>query len=138
VLYELRTTNVLVDQSTSIIRSVVDYKLDIGAIPTGVVLRAVQWTDEFPLDKLTLVGKIWKEDGTTEVAPIIYTWEDIRRLRDTQLSLTDWTQVTDAPLAAEQVQNFAVWRQQLRALPQMYATPEEAHAQYELLVATKP
>lgn len=47
--------------------------------------------------------------------------EQVRRERDLILSSTDWTQVPDSPLTAEQRSEWQMYRQRLRDLPSDYA-----------------
>jgi len=44
-------------------------------------------------------------------------WYWLRRRRDNLLSASDWTQMPDSPLTAEQKTAWATYRQQLRDLP---------------------
>ena len=44
-------------------------------------------------------------------------WEVIRGQRDDKLSMTDWTQMPDAPLTEEKKLEWRVYRQALRDLP---------------------
>lgn len=50
----------------------------------------------------------------------------IRFIRDAALRDTDWTQTLDAPLTAEQKQQWAQYRQQLRDLTTKYPDVDEA------------
>jgi len=47
--------------------------------------------------------------------------EQVRRDRDLMLSSTDWTQVPDSPLTAEQRSEWQMYRQRLRDLPSDYS-----------------
>lgn len=47
----------------------------------------------------------------------------VRLQRNELLSASDWTQVTDAPLSAEQVAAFAAYRQELREIPNQAGFP---------------
>lgn len=49
-------------------------------------------------------------------------WAKIRAKRDELLTASDWTQVADAPVDSEA---WTAYRQQLRDLPETYATPQE-------------
>lgn len=53
------------------------------------------------------------------------TWDTIRAPRDFLLAGSDWTQLADAPLAQEQKNAWATYRQALRDLPSSFSTPEE-------------
>lgn len=44
-------------------------------------------------------------------------WTAIRSKRDRLILSTDWTQVGDSPLSIEKIEEFKVYRQQLRDLP---------------------
>ena len=47
--------------------------------------------------------------------------DPLRAIRDRLLSLTDWTQMPDSPLTAEQRAAWAAYRQALRDLPETYS-----------------
>lgn len=49
------------------------------------------------------------------------TWLDLRVVRNSKLSDTDWTQLPDAPASKKEA--WAAYRQQLRDLPQTYPDP---------------
>ena len=49
-------------------------------------------------------------------------WDAIRVERDRLLAASDWTQVSDAPVDAAA---WASYRQQLRDIPQDFATPDD-------------
>lgn len=57
-------------------------------------------------------GKIIDNVSTDEIA------NDVRRYRNSLLSESDWTQLDDVPLNAEQVQAWRVYRQELRDFPE--------------------
>lgn len=134
----VKAIGVLVDVTTNIIQAVAPYNFDLSSTLESQAYRTVLWWRSNPYDPKTLVGKRWLEDGTVEDVPILHTWESVRTRRDTALTSTDWTQVGDTPLSSEKVQEFAVWRQQLRDLPQQYATPDEAMVALEVLLNNKP
>jgi hypothetical protein len=46
---------------------------------------------------------------------------ELRQQRDLMLSSTDWTQVPDSPLTAEQRSEWQMYRQRLRDLPSDYS-----------------
>lgn len=48
---------------------------------------------------------------------------DARAKRDRLLSATDWTQIPDAPLTADQKAAYAAYRQALRDVPQQAGFP---------------
>lgn len=51
------------------------------------------------------------------------TWDIIRGMRDGFLKSSDYTQLPDFPAAKKE--EWATYRQALRDIPQIYATPEE-------------
>jgi hypothetical protein len=59
-----------------------------------------------------------------EPEPAPLTWDDIRSVRNGVLTQCDWTQLADAPLTTEQRAAWASYRQQIRAVPQTFETPE--------------
>jgi len=52
-------------------------------------------------------------------------WAQVRAERDRLLVESDWTQMPDSPLNGEQKNAWADYRQELRDLPQSFATPDE-------------
>lgn len=57
-------------------------------------------------------------------ALIAQAWGLIRAERDRRIAATDYTQMPDAPLTAEQRQAFAAYRQALRDIPQDHNSPD--------------
>jgi hypothetical protein len=55
-----------------------------------------------------------------DVMPL--TWDDIRKKRDDLLALSDWTQLSDAPVDQTA---WATYRKVLRDIPQSYANPAD-------------
>lgn len=53
------------------------------------------------------------------------TWIGVRGKRNLLLSQSDWTQLPDAPLTAEQRQEWSKYRQDLRDLPQTFENAED-------------
>ena len=51
-------------------------------------------------------------------------WKQIRVQRDPLMRETDWTQMPDAQLTAEQKAEFSDYRQALRDIPQTYPDPD--------------
>ena len=68
--------------------------------------------------------------GTDLPAPVLaaailaQAWDLIRAERDRRIAATDYTQMPDAPLTAEQRQAFAEYRQALRDIPQDHDSPD--------------
>lgn len=52
-------------------------------------------------------------------------WLDIRRIRDSFMMATDWTQMPDAPLSESKKTEFTTYRQILRDIPQTYDNPDD-------------
>jgi hypothetical protein len=59
-----------------------------------------------------LVGEAFEAPTTPTM-----TEAEARQMRDARLRASDWTQLADAPLAAEQVAAWAAYRAALRAVP---------------------
>lgn len=59
----------------------------------------------------------WPNKKTTEPADVVDPWEEGRSIRDRRISATDWTQLADVQLSAQQVADYANYRQALRDLP---------------------
>ena len=91
-----------------------------GPIPYREVLARTGLTDTVGLTEL----------GWIEHMPIIEEPEitkaqidqGIRSLRTHLLQQSDWTQVVDSPLSSTQKAAWATYRQQLRDMPQTFAT----------------
>ena len=56
--------------------------------------------------------------------PRSWTWHEIRRGRDMLLASSDWTQMPDADLTPQQVEEARVYRQRLRDLTELYNHPD--------------
>jgi hypothetical protein len=52
-------------------------------------------------------------------------WDSIRDERDRLLGASDWTQVADAPLTADEKTAWADYRQALRDVPQDFDSPDD-------------
>ena len=61
------------------------------------------------------------DDMIVEITDPAEIAQSIRQRRDFRLARTDWTQMSDSPLAPETVEAFRLYRQELRDLPQQYA-----------------
>lgn len=57
--------------------------------------------------------------------PNSLTWEEIRIKRDALLTSSDWTQVKDAPISANEQEMWSAYRQLLRDIPQMYENAKD-------------
>ena len=63
----------------------------------------------------TVVDKIKSNSELNESALI-----DLRQHRDSLLSQTDWTQISDAPISDSEKERYKIYRQKLRDMPQEY------------------
>ena len=62
----------------------------------------------------------------------------IRKIRNEELAKSDWTQMPDSPLSEVQKTNWAMWRQQLRELPNSFNDVESAQLALNTLLENKP
>jgi hypothetical protein len=62
----------------------------------------------------------------------------IRQRRKQALLESDWTQARDCPLSVEAQELWALWRQDLRDLPQKHTTAEAAEAAIDAILASTP
>lgn len=84
------------------------------AIVTGYVCNDGTWTQQWeclPFTTEEIQVRTNKE------------WDFFRTKRNAFLRLTDWTQVTDAPVTEQQRTDWTVYRQQLRDLPSITTDP---------------
>lgn len=79
------------------------------------------------LDPKPGLGLGWTHENGEFVAPprISFTWDDIRTTRNSFLSESDWTQMSDAPLTDVERAAWAVYRQALRDVPQQFVDPDD-------------
>ncbi len=92
----------------------------------NVVLAREGWSSPdgltVPVPDGVAVGPGWLyADGDFIAPPVVITWDDIREQRDAKLAFCDWTQVADAPVDQ---QAWAVYRQELRDVPQDFGSPD--------------
>jgi hypothetical protein len=52
-------------------------------------------------------------------------WNMIRSYRNELLTRCDWTQLADAPITPYELDEWRIYRQTLRDLPELYETPDE-------------
>lgn len=74
------------------------------------------WTQAFEIVPLT------EEEIQANTA---YQEANIRAQRDNQLFLSDWTQLQDSPLSNEEVELWAIYRQELRDITTQSSYPEK-------------
>ena len=65
------------------------------------------------------------EEQRLKVKFILYGWEAVKVQRNSLLSQTDWTQLSDAVLSIEEKAAWQEYRQALRDIPQDFANPED-------------
>lgn len=78
---------------------------------SGDDLSGLEWLDDSPVPTAAEVA-----DGE-----VLLAWQQVRAERDRLLAASDWTQVADAPVDSAA---WAVYRQQLRDVPQDFASPD--------------
>jgi hypothetical protein len=61
---------------------------------------------------------------------------EVRNQRNQMLAQSDWTQMTDSPLSAEQKAAWAAYRQQLRDLPATIT--EKTENWFDVVFPTRP
>lgn len=124
-----------IDKTTHIVENVVTF--EAPSVPLQV--PGNQYTMEVAAARPEeYLGKVRNPiDGTFSAPTPIYTWEEVRAIRDIELQKTDWTQVNDAPLTPYQVYEFSEWRQKLRDVTEN-STPNEAYDALKALIAAKP
>lgn len=76
-------------------------------------------------------SEVWQVSGTTctrtwtaAAQDSASSWQYIRNVRDELLASCDWTQLVDAPLTTQLKADWATYRQDLRDVPQTYATAQ--------------
>lgn len=126
----------MIDQDgfpTAFYDDVVHSSIPQGALP----IEDAQWTEflENPGQR------IW--DGTnivpgTPTVPDDNRWVILRRKRDIALASSDWTQIPDSPLTQVDKDAWAVWRQELRDIPQDYPVINDAEIQLQTLTDNPP
>ena len=66
--------------------------------------------------------KHFDENGLREIEEINTSWNEIRSVRNEELTKSDWRAVTDRTISDE----WVAYRQFLRDLPENYESPNEA------------
>ena len=67
-------------------------------------------------------GEVVSKPEPTNAEKNVAALEELREMRNSALQWCDWTQVPDSPLSSEQRSEWQMYRQQLRDLPNDYAT----------------
>lgn len=96
-----------------------------GYLPVIVIEEP---TAEKPIVKYRQLNGRIEQYAVAAPIPAVPTEEQqemqVRAQRNSLLSLSDWTQLADAPLTAEQKQEWAEYRQALRDVPEQAGFPE--------------
>lgn len=53
------------------------------------------------------------------------TWEQVRKQRESKLRASDWTQMPDTALSAEEVDEWRKYRQELRNITETFDNPDK-------------
>lgn len=70
-------------------------------------------------------AQVAEQTAQDESARLPRLWEQLRVARNKKLTSCDWTQLSDAPITAEQVEAWRLYRQALRDLPQTVTDPTQ-------------
>jgi len=130
-----RTYRFVVNKSDEVAVGTANYDISEESLGDLFVLRSIEVLAGTYFDPGEVLGKRITADGI--IIPVV-SWDTVREMRDAELQRTDWTQIPDAPLPSQVTQEFAIWRQQLRDLPQVALTAEEGLDQLEALIGMKP
>ena len=104
---------VIVEDSTGKITSTgVCLEEDFNVVPDGCT--AYENTGNWGDDTHKLVNGEFVEIVQTDAEALDEMWFSVRTIRDGRLKMSDWTQVTDSPLTAEQRSAWQMYRQTLR------------------------
>lgn len=83
--------------------------------------KGSEWNKNYVPGTPSFDGNVWKEtweevDASDEEIEqrLSHQWDRVRHLRNKLLSISDYTQLPDAPLTLEKKQEFEAYRQQLR------------------------
>ncbi len=73
------------------------------------------------LTQMVVDGKVTDKPEPSDEEKTVALMAEIREIRSYGLSSSDWTQLPDSPLTAEQKSEWQMYRQKLRDLPNDYA-----------------
>lgn len=107
----------------------IEYRLEGGPFGTKPSNQRIETLGEFePLINIFFEEKqrrIDAEIAAQEAAEAARDyWEELRTIRDYLLSQSDWTQLPDVSLTEEQKTLWAIYRQELRDLPENITDPK--------------
>lgn len=83
-----------------------------------------KWID-IPDGQTVAEGDLYNDGTFTTPTPPPQTWDEIRAKRNALLLETDWTQLADTTLTAEQSTAYKIYRRALKDLPQNFDNPED-------------
>jgi hypothetical protein len=99
----------------------IEKKASVGVVSVYPVDLERKWNKDYTIGNPVLVGDSWFESWNETDKPqneiqdlIDRRWVKIRKQRNELLGESDWTQLRDCPLDSQKVQEWAVYRQQLR------------------------
>jgi len=111
---------VIVDDKTgTILGTGICQECDFNLIPDGTTayVNTGDWRD----DTHRLVSGEFVEIVQTDAEALEDMWLSVRTIRDGRLKQSDWTQMPDSPLTADQRSEWQIYRQQLRDITDDYA-----------------
>lgn len=106
----------IVDNQTGVILGTgICQESDFNLVPAGTTayVNTGDWRD----DTHKLVNGEFVEIVQTDADLLAEAWLGARTIRDGRLKQSDWTQVSDSPLTAEQRSEWQMYRQRLRDIP---------------------
>lgn len=98
-------------------------------VPDGYSLATIAAADAVPASKRVVSTSVEMISGAPKYVHVLADmteaeiWAPVRAERDARLATCDWTQLADAPLAAEVKSAWATYRQALRDLPETQTDP---------------
>lgn len=104
---------------------------DESPLEPGVFLVPAGCVEVAPPDVGTDQYAVWNNDAWEVLdkpvvepePPVVVTWSEVREFRNALLRESDWSMLTDAPLTDEQRDEWVVYRQALRDVPQTQDDP---------------
>ncbi len=110
----------IVDNDTGIILGTgICQDCDFDLVPEGTTayVNTGDWRD----DTHKLVNGEFVEIVQSDAEALEEMWLSVRTIRDGRLKKSDWTQMPDSPLSADQRSEWQIYRQQLRDITDDYA-----------------
>lgn len=112
-------------------------------IPKGCIeLTIEKWEDLQVNPNQRYFRKRWKLIELTPVLKIVpeiieINWPELKNLRITQLQNSDWSQI-DSSVTQEKREDWEVWRNKVRNLPQHFPEYGNAKKEFDRLMIDKP